>query len=95
MPTACFFIFCFFAPAPSVPDGQGGYVPFNNSRVMPDGSLRPYDPAFDGAPPPAPYGYDFYAPYAYGPPPPPPGSYGGYGLEYGPSGVPPYMAPRR
>jgi hypothetical protein len=27
-----------------VPDGQGGLVPVTNSRVMPDGSLRPYDP---------------------------------------------------
>ena len=25
----------------------GGFVPFTNSRVMPDGTLRPYDPAID------------------------------------------------
>jgi hypothetical protein len=31
-----------------VPDGRGGLVPNTNSRVMPDGSLRPYDPAVDG-----------------------------------------------
>jgi hypothetical protein len=48
------------APAPlmtgrSVANGQiGNYcttpkgVPFTNSRVMPDGQLRPYDPAIDG-----------------------------------------------
>jgi hypothetical protein len=45
----CFFLFCIFSqPVPIVPDGQGGYVPFTNSRVMPDGSLRPYDPQLDG-----------------------------------------------
>jgi hypothetical protein len=33
--------------APIVPDRRGGYVPNTNSRVMPDGSLRPYDPAID------------------------------------------------
>ena len=47
----CVFFIClpFFAPpAPAVPDGRGGYVPFTNSRVMPDGSLRPYDPRLDG-----------------------------------------------
>jgi hypothetical protein len=47
------FIICFpflFPPslAPVVPDGQGGFVPFTNSRVMADGSLRPYDPYLDG-----------------------------------------------
>lgn len=41
MPPPCEFI---------VPDGVGGFVPYNNSRVMPDGSLRPYDPAIDGSP---------------------------------------------
>jgi len=45
---ACFFFFCWFAPPATVPDGAGGYVPFTNSRVMPDGSLRPYDPIIDG-----------------------------------------------
>jgi hypothetical protein len=47
----CLFFFCFLAPmppAPAVPDGAGGFVPFTNSRVMPDGSLRPYDPSIDG-----------------------------------------------
>jgi hypothetical protein len=37
--------------APIVPDGAGGFVPNTNSRVMPDGSLRPYDPAIDDPPP--------------------------------------------
>lgn len=32
----------------AAPDGMGGFVPFTNSRVLPDGSLRPYDPALDG-----------------------------------------------
>ena len=36
------------APAHVVADGQGGWVPWNNPRVNPDGSLRPYDPAIDG-----------------------------------------------
>jgi hypothetical protein len=52
----CFIFFCFLgAPAaPVVPDGAGGYVPFTNSRVMPNGELRPYDPAIDGPFPGAP-----------------------------------------
>jgi hypothetical protein len=33
---------------PIVSDRRGGMVPNTNSRVMPDGSLRPYDPAIDG-----------------------------------------------
>jgi len=32
-----------------VPDGAGGFVPFTNSRVLPDGSLRPFDPLIDGS----------------------------------------------
>jgi hypothetical protein len=47
----CLLFFClpFFAgPGPIVPDGQGGFVPFTNSRVLPDGSLRPYIPELDG-----------------------------------------------
>jgi hypothetical protein len=47
-----------FYGAPSVPDGMGGFVPVTNSRVLPDGTLRPYDPVLDGtayAPPPADY----------------------------------------
>lgn len=32
-----------------VPDGAGGFVPNTNSRVMPDGSLRPYNPAIDNS----------------------------------------------
>jgi len=36
------------APLHVQPDGQGGYVPTTNSRVMPDGSLRSYDPQLDG-----------------------------------------------
>ncbi|WP_026607152.1 hypothetical protein [Methylocapsa acidiphila] len=52
----CYFLFCvMLAPGPAmVPDGGGGYVPITNSRVMPDGSLRSYDPLFDD-------GYDGYA----------------------------------
>lgn len=38
-------------PGPSVPDGAGGIVSFYNPRILPDGSLRPYDPALDGYPP--------------------------------------------
>ena len=50
MPTPlCFFFFCGLSLG-TVPDGAGGFVPFTNSRVMPDGSLRPYDPAIDGMP---------------------------------------------
>jgi hypothetical protein len=30
-----------------VSDGHGGLVPITNSRIMPDGSLRPYDPLID------------------------------------------------
>jgi len=45
----CFFFFCGLSLG-AVPDGAGGFVPFTNSRVMPDGSLRPYDPAIDGMP---------------------------------------------
>lgn len=46
----CILFFCFLGGpgAAVVPDGAGGFVPFTNSRVMPDGSLRPYDPALDG-----------------------------------------------
>lgn len=33
-----------------IPDGRGGFVPFTNSRVMPDGSLRPDIPEVDGPP---------------------------------------------
>ena len=40
----------FLGALPVVPDGAGGFVPFTNSRVMPDGTLRPYDPAIDGYP---------------------------------------------
>ena len=93
MPAVCFFIFCFLNPAPSVPDGAGGFVPYNNSRVMPDGSLRPYNPYVDQLPAAGPYQYYGNDQYGYGPPPPP---VSGYGLEYGPqSGIPPYMAPQR
>ena len=64
----CFLFYCFLGgPAPPVvPDGAGGYVPFTNSRVMPDGELRPYDPAIDGPFPGAPM-----AGYAVPPGPPP------------------------
>jgi hypothetical protein len=46
----CLLFFCFMiAPTPGVvPDGMGGYVPITNSRVLPDGELRPYDPLLDG-----------------------------------------------
>jgi hypothetical protein len=46
-----FFIFCLLfiqPPAPVIPDGQGGFVPFTNAGILPDGSLRDYDPAIDG-----------------------------------------------
>jgi hypothetical protein len=33
-----------------VPDGMGGSMPFTSSRVMPDGTLRQYDPGIDGLP---------------------------------------------
>jgi hypothetical protein len=56
-PFLSFFGAFFGIPAPMVPDGAGGFVPFTNSRVMPDGSLRPYDPAIDG-------------PFLYAPPQP-------------------------
>ena len=60
---------CLFAPmppSPVVPDGYGGYVPFTNSRVMPDGSLRPYDPTLDGV-----MSADGSVVYPFAPPPPP------------------------
>ncbi len=46
----CYFFFCLLlAPGPGyIPDGAGGYVPITNSRVLPDGSFRPYDPLIDG-----------------------------------------------
>src|SRR5262249_9577004 len=48
-PLAAFFGTILGSPSPYlVPDGMGGWVPFTNSRVMPDGTLRPYDPAIDG-----------------------------------------------
>jgi len=46
----CFFIFCLGTPSVIVPDGSGGFVPYTNSRVMSDGSLRPYDPSIDEYP---------------------------------------------
>jgi len=46
----CFVIFCLGTPSTIVADGNGGFVPYTNSRVMPDGSLRPYDPSIDGYP---------------------------------------------
>jgi hypothetical protein len=36
-----------FPPQQLVPDGLGGWVPITNSRVMPDGSLRRFDPSID------------------------------------------------
>ena len=69
----CFFgIFCILPPGPNVPDGRGGFVPFYNSRVLPDGSLRPYDPYLDGLPPgyPAPLRSPSY--YSSNPPAPAP-----------------------
>jgi hypothetical protein len=50
----CVFFFCWAVsaiPTPIVPDGAGGFVPYTNSRVMPDGSLRPYSPELDGVAP--------------------------------------------
>ena len=73
----CVFFFCGLSLG-AVPDGAGGFVPFTNSRVMPDGSLRPYDPAIDGMPGVVPGGpYPSLAPMSepptayYDPPPPP------------------------
>jgi hypothetical protein len=63
---ACLFFFCFLVPSqsgPLVPDGQGGLVPWTNSRVMPNGTLRPYDPRIDGYPP----GYGYPYPMPFGP----------------------------
>jgi hypothetical protein len=76
MPTPfCFFFFCGLSLG-TVPDGAGGFVPFTNSRVMPDGSLRPYDPAIDGLPPayaaPLPE-YSPYGPFPFPAPMPDPG----------------------
>jgi hypothetical protein len=47
------FILCLPTPPPVVPDGltpdgQGGAASFYNSRVMPNGELRPYSPQLDG-----------------------------------------------
>ena len=74
----CFFFFCGLSLG-AVPDDAGGFVPFTNSRVMPDGSLRPYDPAIDGMPGVMPDGpYPVLAPMSepptayYDPPPPQP-----------------------
>ena len=66
MNPVCFLFFCSFAPmppSPVVPDGQGGFVPFTNSRVEPDGSLRSYDPAIDGVLLPDGQVYYPFAPY--------------------------------
>lgn len=72
----CFVVYCFLggAPVPVVPDGAGGYVPFTNSRVMPDGELRPYDPALDG-PVPVPPVPDYAGPPSSYLPPPDAGSW--------------------
>lgn len=106
MITACFLFFCWLGQN-AVPDGAGGYVPFTNSRVMPDGSLRPYDPAIDGLPgmtPGGPYpsvGPMEEAPAAFpgfvdGPLPPPdyayPGGYAAPEQAYSPPSSP---LPRR
>jgi hypothetical protein len=39
-----------YPQAAMVPDGIGGSVPASNSRIMPDGTLRQYDPSIDGMP---------------------------------------------
>jgi hypothetical protein len=76
MPWQCLLIFCAFtSPQPGlVPDGFGGIVPFTNSRVMADGSLRPYDPTLDG-----PIAYEpsgpYIDPYPLAPPPAVPPGY--------------------
>jgi hypothetical protein len=83
----CFFFFCGLSLG-AVPDGAGGFVPFTNSRVMPDGSLRPYDPAIDGMPPDGPaVAADTFL-FAPAPMPEPPTAY------YDPP-PPVYHAPRR
>ena len=55
----CIFIFCnlMTQPGPIVPDGRGGYVPYTNSRVMPDGSLVPYNSYYQQYTVPQPYAY--------------------------------------
>lgn len=70
----CLVLYCYLGavPAPVVPDGAGGYVPFTNSRVLPDGELRPYDPVIDGPVPVYPMPRNEMPPGSY---PPPPGSY--------------------
>ena len=67
----CFAFYCFLGavPAPVVPDGAGGYVPFTNSRVLPDGELRPYDPVIDGPVPVYPMPGYAQPPGSYLPPP--------------------------
>ena len=102
MNPVCFLFFCFLAPMPpaqAVPDGQGGFVPFTNARVMPDGSLRPYDPAIDGVM--GPDGRVYYPqppePYPPVPPPYPPQPYQPGHVTVGPPRVtpaPPPPAPR-
>jgi hypothetical protein len=82
---------CLLLPpaAPVIPDGQGGFVPFTNARVMPDGSLRPYDPTIDGIMMP-----DGGIVYPYQPYPGPPGPIGLQGtVTVGPPE--PYQAPQR
>ena len=97
MNTVCFLFFCWLVPG-VVPDGAGGFVPFTNSRVMPDGSLRPYDPVLDGLHP----AYDAPLPYQYAPPPQgivtvgPPEPYEPPGAYYDPPPQrPAYHAPSR
>ena len=105
------FVLCFLGPAmpppaPAVPDGAGGFVPFTNARALPDGSLRPYDPTLDGVmlpdgsiafpylPPPGEgNGISHSPPYPAPPAPFPPGR-----VTVGPPQVlpaPPAPAPRR
>lgn len=91
--TVCFIFFCFLAPPPPgpvVPDGQGGFVPFTNSRVMYDGSLRPYNPYFDGVPMPPPA----YQPYPALPEPVEPPYYPEQGYYQRPLSRPPTASPR-
>ena len=85
----CFLIFCFPTPsAPTVPDGMGGAVPYTNSRVMPDGSLRTYDPVLDGVMMP-----DGTIAYPYMPAPPPAQGY----VDMGPpvTALPRHREPKR
>jgi hypothetical protein len=47
----CFLFFCCLGPAPVVPDGAGGFVPFTNSRGVGIDVRTTQSPASRGASP--------------------------------------------